>query len=155
MRLDPIDRRILALLQRDGRATYASIGEVVGLSAPAMKRRVDRLRQAGAIRAFTVALSPEVLGWTTEAYIELFFRSKTTPKDLLTIVERYPEILAACTVTGEADAVLHVVAENVRHLERIVEMVGAEPCIVRTRSAIVLARVLARQQNLNGQAVQR
>ena len=49
VRLDPVDERIVALLLDDGRASFAEIGARVGLSAPAVKRRVDRLRRSGVI----------------------------------------------------------------------------------------------------------
>lgn len=79
MRLDPVDERIVALLLEDGRASFAEIGGQVGLSAPAVKRRVDRLRQAGAVTGFTAKVDPRALGWTTEAYVELFCQGKTSP----------------------------------------------------------------------------
>ena len=52
MSLDKIDERIVAALIEDARASYATIGALVGLSAPAVKRRVDRLQESGAIRGF-------------------------------------------------------------------------------------------------------
>ncbi|MCU1608513.1 MAG: transcriptional regulator, AsnC family, partial [Pseudonocardiales bacterium] len=61
--MDAIDHRVVGCLLRDGRATYAEIGAEVGLSAPAAKRRVDRLRASGAIRGFTVVVDPSALGW--------------------------------------------------------------------------------------------
>ena len=51
--MDTIDQSVLSCLLADGRATYAEIGAEVGLSAPAVKRRVDKLRETGAIRGFT------------------------------------------------------------------------------------------------------
>ena len=67
MAFDELDRRIVAALVEDGRATYAEIGTRVGLSAPAVKRRVDRLRASGAITGFSASVNPGLLGWTTEA----------------------------------------------------------------------------------------
>ncbi len=67
--MDDLDRRIVACLSRDARATYAEIGAEVNLSAPAVKRRVDRLVGTGAIRGFTALVDPAVLGWQTEAYV--------------------------------------------------------------------------------------
>ncbi len=51
----------------------------VSLSAPAVKRRVDRLRSAGVIRGFTAVVDPAAVGWTTEAFVELFCTGRTTP----------------------------------------------------------------------------
>ena len=58
MAFDELDRRIVAALVEDGRATYAEIGARVGLSAPAVKRRVDRLRASGAVTGFSATVDP-------------------------------------------------------------------------------------------------
>jgi DNA-binding Lrp family transcriptional regulator len=147
---DELDRRILLALVQDARASYAEIGARVGLSAPAVKRRVDRLRAAGAITGFSARLSPAELGWTTEAYVELFCRGRTSPSDIAAAARRHPEVVSACTVTGEADALLLIRAADVRHFEQVVERIGAEPFVVRTRSAIVLSRLVDRPDAVPG-----
>jgi DNA-binding Lrp family transcriptional regulator len=144
MGLDELDRKIVAALVGDARATYAEVGAQVGLSAPAVKRRVDRLRDTGAITGFSAQVDPTALGWTTEAYVELFCRGRTSPGDIGAAVAQFPEVIDACTITGEADALLHIRAEDVRHFERVVERIGAEPFVVRTRSVIVLSRLVHR-----------
>jgi DNA-binding Lrp family transcriptional regulator len=144
MELDDIDAKIITALIRDARSSYAVIGNEVGLSAPAVKRRVDRLRAAGAIRGFTARVDPEALGWTTEAYVELFCSGRTSPADIAAAVRRYPEAADACTVTGEADALIHIRAGSVNHFEQVMERIGAEPFVVRTRSVIVLSRLVDR-----------
>jgi DNA-binding Lrp family transcriptional regulator len=144
MALDELDRRIVAALVEDARATYAEVGAQVGLSAPAVKRRVDRLRASGAITGFSARVDPTALGWTTEAYVELYCRGRTSPGDIAAAVSKHPEIIDACTVTGEADALLHIRAADVRHFERVMERIGAEPFVVRTRSVIVLSRLVNR-----------
>ncbi|MBO0870854.1 MAG: AsnC family transcriptional regulator, partial [Micromonosporaceae bacterium] len=72
MQVDDVDRRIIASLSADARTSYADIGILVSLSAPAVKRRVDRLRATGVIKGFTVVLDPASIGWSTEAFVELF-----------------------------------------------------------------------------------
>jgi DNA-binding Lrp family transcriptional regulator len=141
---DELDRRIIAALVEDGRATYAEIGARVGLSAPAVKRRVDRLRSSGAITGFSASVNPGILGWTTEAYVELFCRGRTSPSDISAAVSKYPEVTGAATITGEADALLHIRAADVRHFEQVVEHISAEPFVVRTKSVIVLSRLVSR-----------
>ena len=71
MRLDEIDQQIVASLVQDSRESYAAIGQKVGLSAPAVKRRVDVLQQTGAIKRFTAELDPSVMGWNIQAFVEL------------------------------------------------------------------------------------
>jgi DNA-binding Lrp family transcriptional regulator len=142
MTIDDLDRRIVAALVADARATYAEVGAHVGLSAPAVKRRVDRLRASGAITGFAAQVDPSALGWTTEAYVELFCRGRTSPAEIAAAVGKYPEVIDACTVTGEADALVHIRAADVRHFEQVVEQIGAESFVVRTRSVIVLSRLV-------------
>ncbi|MEU9887592.1 Lrp/AsnC family transcriptional regulator [Sphaerisporangium sp. NPDC051011] len=142
MELDALDRAIVGALVEDARSTYAEIGQRIGLSAPAVKRRVDRLLSTGAITGFTARVDPSALGWTTEAYVELFCRGKTSPAEIGTAVARHPEVISACTITGEADALLHIRATDVRHVEQVIERVAAEPFVVRTKSAIVLSRLI-------------
>ena len=144
MAFDELDRRIVAALVDDGRATYAQIGARVGLSAPAVKRRVDRLRASGAVTGFSAIVDPGILGWTTEAYVELFCRGRTSPSDIAAAVSKYPEVTGAATITGEADALLHIRAADVRHFEQVVELISAEPFVVRTKSVIVLSRLVSR-----------
>ncbi|MEV4726930.1 Lrp/AsnC family transcriptional regulator, partial [Micromonospora humida] len=82
MQIDAVDQRIIALLVADARTSYADIGARVSLSAPAVKRRVDRLRATGVIRGFTAVVDPAAVGWTTEAFVELFCAGRTTPTQL-------------------------------------------------------------------------
>jgi DNA-binding Lrp family transcriptional regulator len=143
-RVDDIDARIVAFLIRDARASYALIGGEVGLSAPAVKRRVDRLLAAGAITGFSARVDPAAMGWTTEGYVELFCGGRTSPEEIGAAVRRYPEVVDACTVTGEADALVHIRAADVRHFEDVMERIRAEPFVVRTKSVIVLSRLVDR-----------
>ena len=101
MSLDKIDERIVAALIEDARASYATIGSLVGLSAPAVKRRVDRLQETGAIRGFTARVDPAALGWTTEAYVELFCRALTSPADIRAAVRRYRRLSGHARLPGK------------------------------------------------------
>ncbi len=101
MRLNDLDERIVHALAEDARRSYADIGQLVGLSAPAVKRRVDRLRATGAITGFTVRVDPAALGWETEGFIEIYCRRNTSPEAIKRGLERYPEVASASTVTGD------------------------------------------------------
>jgi DNA-binding Lrp family transcriptional regulator len=140
--MDEVDRRIVALLSADARASYAEIGAQVSLSAPAVKRRVDRLRASGVIRGYTAILDPAAIGWTTEAFVELFCTGKTSPAQLKAATRRHPEVVGAYTVSGEADALVHLRAADMAHLEQALERLRAEPFVTSTRSMIVLSRLV-------------
>jgi DNA-binding Lrp family transcriptional regulator len=91
-----------------------------------------------------VLLDPAALGWETEAFIELFCHGSTSPATMRAGVERYPEVVAASTVTGDVDLVVQVRARDMRHLEQVVERLAAEPFVARTRSTIVLSALVRR-----------
>jgi len=146
--MDAVDRRIIGLLLEDGRASYAAIGDDVGLSASAVKRRIDRLVADGIISGFTVVLDPDVLGWSTEAYVEVHCRGTISPDDLRAAFSRVPEVHSAATVSGAADAMLRIVAKDVRDLERALERVRQETENVdRTETSIVLSRLIDRRES--------
>ncbi|WP_067509983.1 Lrp/AsnC family transcriptional regulator [Actinoplanes sp. TFC3] len=142
MRMDAVDQRIIALLSADARASYAEIGVKVSLSAPAVKRRVDRLRADGVIRGFTTIIEPSAVGWTTEAFVELYCTGRTTPAQITVAARRHPEVVGAYTVSGEADALVHLRAADIGHLEQVLERLRAEPFVTSTRSMIVLSRLV-------------
>jgi DNA-binding Lrp family transcriptional regulator len=142
LQLDDVDHRIIASLVADARASYAEVGARVSLSAPAVKRRVDRLRAGGVIKGFTAVVDPTAVGWTTEAFIELFCTGRTTPAQIAAATRRHPEVIGAYTVSGEADAIVHLRAADIAHLEQTLERLRAEPFVTSTRSMIVLSRLV-------------
>lgn len=142
MQIDDVDHRIIASLVADARSSYAEIGAAVSLSAPAVKRRVDRLRAAGVIKGYTAVVDPAAVGWTTEAFVELFCTGRTTPAQIAVATRRHPEVVGAYTVSGEADALVHLRAADIGHLERVLERLRAEPFVTSTRSMIVLSRLV-------------
>ena len=142
--MDDIDGQVIGCLLQNARATFAEIGAEVGLSAPAVKRRVDRLVASGAIRGFTALIDPDVLGWRTEAYVEIYCKGTVAPAELQRSLERVPEVVGAATVSGAADALVHMLASDVKQLERALERIRDEPNVDHTRSVIVLSRLIDR-----------
>ncbi|GAA1187334.1 Lrp/AsnC family transcriptional regulator [Streptomyces hebeiensis] len=140
--LDELDRKILSALVANARASFVEIGACIGLSAPAVKRRVDRMREAEVITGFTTIVRPGALGWRTEAYVEVYCDSAAPPRRIAEVARKYPEIVAAVTVTGAADALLHIRAADIEHFENVLEQIRNEPFIRRTDSTIVLTHLL-------------
>src|SRR4051812_50102497 len=104
--IDDVDRQIIALLRDDARRSFQDIGSRVALSAPAVKRRVDRLRRDGVIRGFTTLIDPGRFGWHAMAIVELTTEGRFSAADVRTAVSGHPEVAAAYTVAGQAGAVL-------------------------------------------------
>jgi DNA-binding Lrp family transcriptional regulator len=141
--MDTIDRKILALLQEDGRRTFFDIAQRVSLSAPAVKRRVDRLRETGVLRGFTAVVDHGALGWNTEALVELFYAPGTLRHEVARSLEQHPEVVEAFSVTGEADAIARVRTRDNADLERLIIALQSDRLVERTRSQVVLSRLVA------------
>jgi DNA-binding Lrp family transcriptional regulator len=142
--MDSLDRRILALLVEDGRRTYDDIAGHVALSAPSVKRRVDRLRETEALRGFTAIVDHGALGWTTEALVELFYAPGTLLDEVARTLRALPEVVEAWSVTGEADAIARVRTQDNADLERLIMDLQRDGHVMRTRSQIVMSALVTR-----------
>lgn len=142
--LDAVDRKIVALLQESAKRTFADIGGDVGLSATAVKRRVDRLENDGVIIGYGARINWRALGEAIESLIEIYCADRTSPADVGRSLATVEEIVSAFTVSGEADAVIRVRVNSIDHLEKLVERLRRDPNIVRTRTLIVLSTLLDR-----------
>lgn len=145
-RLDDIDEQILAELAQHARATFAEIGERVRLSAPAVKRRVDRMLDSGVIRGFTTVIDRNAVGWKTEAYVQIFCHGRISPTELRQAWANIPEVVSAATVTGPSDAILRVLARDMPHLEDALERIRTSADIERSESIVVLSNLIDRSR---------
>ena len=145
-RLDQTDERILTELTEHARATFAKIGQKVNLSAPAVKRRVDRMLDSGVIKGFTTVIDRNALGWNTEAFVQVFCHGTIAPDQLRAAWVDMPEVVSAATVTGTSDAILHVLARDMRHLEAVLERIRSSADIERSESIVVLSNLIDRMR---------
>jgi Lrp/AsnC family transcriptional regulator, leucine-responsive regulatory protein len=142
--MDDQDRQILALLVEDGRRTYDDIARRVSLSPPAVKRRVDRMRARGTLQGFTAVVDQGALGAHTEALIELFYAPGTLLDQVAETLRRHPEVVEAWSVTGEADAIARVRTQDNADLERLIMDLQRDGRVQRTRSQVVMSRLVSR-----------
>ena len=119
--LDATDRRILTLLQKDGRMTNADLSEQVNLSPSACHRRVQRLEDDGFIAAYVALLDNRRMGKPTTVYVEITLQSQA--EDLLDAFERevarVPDVLECHLMAGSADYLLKIMAEDTEDFARI------------------------------------
>jgi DNA-binding Lrp family transcriptional regulator len=141
---DEIDRSIVSLLVQDSRRSFGDIGEHVGLSAPAVKRRVDRLEDTGVILGYTARIDRNVEGKVTETFVELYCSGRTAPSDIKEIVAPFDQVVEAFTVSGEADALLMLRTRDIAELEEVLERIRNNQHVDRTKTIIVLSRLLDR-----------
>lgn len=116
----------------------------MSLSAPSVKRRVDRLRASGALEGFTAVLDHGAMGWGTEALVELFFQPGTQLEDVGRILREHPEVVEAWSITGDADAIARVRTEDNEGLERLIMDLQRNGMVLRTRSQVVMSRLVRR-----------
>jgi Lrp/AsnC family leucine-responsive transcriptional regulator len=150
IKLDQVDRRILRALQVDGRTTYDTLAEQVGLSPSAVLRRVKRLEDSGAIAAYVALVPPERVGLALTAYINVRLEKhvevhKRTPMDLFrAAVQAWPEVVECSALTGEMDYLLRAVFADMAHYSRfIMETLLKHPSVEDCRTSFVLDRVKA------------
>jgi Lrp/AsnC family transcriptional regulator, leucine-responsive regulatory protein len=140
--LDTIDRRIVALLHQNAKLTFAQIGADVGLSATAVKRRVDRLERDGVIVGYGARIDPRALGEGIEALIEVYCAERVAPADVGRSLADLDQVVSAFTVSGEADAVVRARVDSIADLEKFVERLRHDSNVVRTKTLIVLSTLI-------------
>lgn len=142
--LDPVDAAIVELLRDNARRTFDDIGSRVGLSAPAAKRRVDRLQERGIIRGYTAVIDATRLGWSTTAVVELYCEGRMSADEVREALSRHPEVAAAFTVAGAASALVVLRAEDTGHLERTLARIRESDGVLRTETSVVLSTLIDR-----------
>lgn len=121
MDLDATDRRILTVLQKEGRITNADLSERVSLSPSACHRRVQRLEEEGFIAGFVALLNARRLGRPTTVFVEITLSGQAD--EVLAAfeeaVQKIPDVLECHLMAGSADYLLKVVAQDTEDFARI------------------------------------
>ncbi|WP_137180166.1 Lrp/AsnC family transcriptional regulator [Roseomonas sp. AR75] len=139
--LDDADRRILRVLQRDGRIAVTALAEQVGLSPTPVLRRVKRLEEAGVIARYAAVLDPARVGLPIQAFIQVGLSSHA--EDVVAAFHKAlsarEEVLAAWAMSGDMDYMLHVVAADFdAYAEFALKALLRMPGVKETKSAFVL-----------------
>ena len=139
--LDIVDRHILEALLRDSRMSLKELGHQVGLSSPSISERLRRLQERGVIRAFTVEIDPQALGYQLQAIV----RIRPLPGKLHIIrklIEEIPEFCECDKVTGDDCFVARLFARSIEQLDEIVDRIANE---AETNTAIVKSQPIRRR----------
>ncbi|HEY5430144.1 MAG TPA: Lrp/AsnC family transcriptional regulator [Solirubrobacteraceae bacterium] len=142
--MDDVDRRIIALLRENARRSFQDIGQQVHLSAPAVKRRLDKLERDGVVLGYTAIVDPEAFGWHAEAFVDLYCDGGMSGNEIKRAVQREAGVVSAHTVAGEASALLHVMAHDTKGLELALERIRATQGVIRTVTEVVLSTLFTR-----------
>jgi Lrp/AsnC family transcriptional regulator, leucine-responsive regulatory protein len=131
--LDDTNRRLLVELQADARLSMAELGRRIGLSAPAVAERMQRLELQGVIRGYRAELDPEAVGYP----LTVIIRVRPAPRQLHKVAElarRLPEVVECHRITGEDCFLMKAHVRSVAHLEEVIDQVAT---FGQTTSSIV------------------
>ena len=129
----------MAVLQQDGRASWADLGTALGLSAPAAAERVRKLTDAGLVRGFTAVLDPEAAGFPVLAFVAVTLDAQGARAAFLDAVRRHDAIQECHHVAGDDDFLLKVRARSLSELDALLsDELKGRLGIARTRTTIVL-----------------
>ncbi len=146
--LDDIDREILALLRENGRRTVKDIAERVGLSTAPVNRRIERLEKTGVILGYSARIAQ--IGPSIEAFTELRYTGSMDQEEILAHLTRIPEVQGAYSMAGDTDALVHIRADDVNHLQRVISKIRKQPNLVSSRTLIVLNKRLGMRRMAPG-----
>ncbi len=141
LKLDAIDRQILAELQADGRMTNVELSRRVGISAPPCLRRVRTLEEAGLVRGYHADLDARALGFDVMVFAQVGLRSQAGP-DLIAFEQQaqdWPLVRDCYMLNGEVDFLLRCVAPDLSSFQRfLTDDLTAAPNVASVRTQLVV-----------------
>jgi Lrp/AsnC family transcriptional regulator, leucine-responsive regulatory protein len=117
---DEIDWKILELLQKNSRLSFAQIGREIGLSASAVADRIERLEDVGVIKGYSVLIDPKKIGLSISAFISISL-SNTNYKPFVNSLSNFPEMVQCSRVTGKDCLIMKFHLKDSSHLEKLID----------------------------------
>ncbi len=139
MKLDSIDRKILAELQKSGRESASHIAENVNVSVPTVTERIRKLQEAGVIKRFQAVIDPKSVGLVMAAIITIMSDSSQYYKEVTAAAHETPEVVQCFSTTGNGYHTLLINTKNSKTLEDLLRKVQGWPGVIRTETQIILS----------------
>jgi len=143
-KIDNIDRKILAELQRDSKQTNVELAAKVGLSASPCLARVKQLERDGILKGYVGLVSPEALGLMITVFIQVTLerQAEKTLGVFETRIRAFPEVMECYLMSGDSDYLVRVVVPDVEALQHfIVQDLTTIPDVANIRSSFALKQV--------------
>lgn len=137
--LDPIDLRILDLLQENCKRPLHAIGERVGLTASSVMERIHKLEDVGIIRGYAALLDSRALGRDVAAFIGVAIANPRAAGAFERVIDREPDVLECHHVTGGYTLFLKVKTTGTASLERLIDRIRAQDGVTGTETMVVLS----------------
>lgn len=144
VKLDDIDKKILEILQNEGRLSNKELSERINLTTTPTLERVRRLEREGVIEGYSATLNREAVGKGFSAFVTvtLSVHQLSLMHEFTEAVKSIPEILSCYNTTGEGDFLLHIVAEDVKDYEQFMRnKLTTLPDVQRIHTSIVLGTI--------------
>jgi Lrp/AsnC family transcriptional regulator for asnA, asnC and gidA len=139
--LDKLDKKILKILQDDGRASNVSIAKRIGVGHTRVRDRIIRMEEAGVIESYHAHINPNALGSNILCIVQLRVNQGLEFSDLVEQLLEIDEVVEIANITGEFDAHIRIWARDVGHLRDILyNKLSQLPAHQSTSSTIVLKR---------------
>lgn len=139
--MNAIDKKILDILTQDARISLKSLSAQIGLSAPSTAERVKRLEESGVIRAFTLDVDPQKIGYTLQAIV----RVRPLPGKLHIVqklIVDIPQISECDKVTGDDCFICRLHIQDIEQLDEVLEQLTS---MAETNSSIVKGQPVTRR----------
>ena len=143
--MDAIDRKILALLQEDGRLTITELATRIGLSVSPCHRRLRELERSGIIRGYRAVVDADAMGLTFQALVFVTMRQedRETLLGFEEAVARIPNVVQAQRLFGDPDYLLRIVTADLAAYQQLEDdALAVLPGIQRLNSTLVMKQVV-------------
>ena len=137
--LDRIDKKLLQILAEDSSVTATELAAMVNLSIPAVNKRIQKMKQTGIIRKFTLQTDPEAVGKPISAYMLLVLQQGAKMETLMEFIQSDPDVLECNGVTGEYDYLLKICASNVGALQKKINRLKKYGGVVKSHTLLCLS----------------
>ncbi|MDI5966563.1 Lrp/AsnC family transcriptional regulator [Streptomyces sp. SL13] len=137
--MDAVDRQLIQALRENGRASYAELGRLVGLSGPSVTDRINRLEQAGVITGYRATVAPAALGLGVTALIGIQLSDAADHEDVGRRMHDLEEIEDCWFIAGDDSYMLRVRVADVDGLEHTIRRLSGLRGVARTRTTVVLS----------------
>jgi Lrp/AsnC family transcriptional regulator, leucine-responsive regulatory protein len=137
--MDSLDLEILSLIQNDARVAHASVGERLGLTAPAVHARIKRLERDGVIRGYLTSIDPLAVNQSLLAFVRVMSNSAGKNEQAFEgFIRQQPNILECHDISGEDSYMLKVRTDSPDSLRRLLSRIRGFPGVERTVTSITL-----------------
>ena len=135
-KLDETDRKIIEILQEDGRISMKDLGKLIGLTSPAVSERIKRLENCGIISGYKAIINPDALGRNIKAFIHISLPGSQSYAEFLENAKNDPKIVECHHITGDDCSLLKVLVSDMQELESVIDSIKK---IGSTKTSVILS----------------